>query len=40
MIPKLQLLLAIQKARDAGFNHFAAALVKLYMMEYPEGDGK
>ncbi len=33
---RLSLLLAIQRARDVGFNAFAASLVKVYLREYPK----
>jgi hypothetical protein len=34
-LSKLSLLLAIKRARDVGFDHFAAALVKTYSTLYP-----
>lgn len=34
MTPRLHLLLAIQRAREAGLKHWAAALVALYKLEY------
>ena len=38
-LSRLSLLLAIQRARSVGFNHYAAALVKLYLAMYGE-EGK
>ncbi len=35
-LSRLSLLLAIQRARDVGFNAFASALVKVYLREYPQ----
>jgi hypothetical protein len=35
-LSKLSLLLAIKRARDVGFDSFAAALVKTYAQLYPE----
>ncbi len=35
-LSRLSLLLAIARAREVGFNHYAAALVKLYLAMYGE----
>ncbi len=35
-LSRLSLMLEIARCREVGFDHFANALVKLYMQLYPE----